>query len=98
MAIAEASTKRRAHVVLPKELLDEVDGLVGPRRRSQFTREAIEDKIVRQRRVEAFEEVVGSLKDDAPPPEWETSESTYEWVRSLRREWEASDPWATPQP
>ncbi len=75
--------RRRAHVVLPRELIDQVDALVGPRKRSQFIQEAIEDKIGRRRRIEAFEQFAGSLKD-VDIPGWETSESTAQWVHDLR--------------
>ena len=79
--------RRRAHVVMPDILLREIDARVGPRRRSEFIQEAIEEKLGRLRRVEAFERVVGSVAD-GDIPEWETHESTAEWLRALREEWE----------
>lgn len=81
--MAVSAERRRAHIVLPQELIDEIDSLVGPRKRSQFVQEAIEDKIGRRRRVEAFDKVVGSLVN-AGPPEWATSESAAQWVHDLR--------------
>lgn len=85
MAIARKPKKgvRRAHVVMPDEVIRQVDALVGERRRSQFITEAVEEKLRRRDRVAAFERVVGSLKD-ADNPEWETSEATAEWVHNLR--------------
>ena len=79
--------RRRAHVVMPSELLREIDARVGQRKRSEFILEAIEEKLNRLRRVEAFERVVGSVAD-GDIPEWETRESTADWLRALREEWE----------
>jgi Arc/MetJ-type ribon-helix-helix transcriptional regulator len=86
--MAAATLRRRTHVVLPDELLHELDARVGPRRRSEFIRQAIEEKLNQLRRVEAFEQVVGS-NGDWETPEWETPERAIEWVRSLRQEWES---------
>jgi hypothetical protein len=83
--------RRRAHVVLPDAVLREIDARVGPRRRSEFIEEAVAEQLKRLRRVEAFERVVGSVADGAIP-EWETRESTAEWLRKLREDWEPQRP------
>jgi Arc/MetJ-type ribon-helix-helix transcriptional regulator len=75
--------RRRAHVVMPEDLLREIDARVGQRRRSEFIQEAIEEKLARLCRVEAFERVVGSLKD-VDVPGWETPEAAARWVHDLR--------------
>ena len=85
MAAAVVS-RRRAHVVMPQELIEEVDELVGPRRRSRFVQEAVEEKLRRLRRIRAYDDFADSLAD-ADIPGWETSESTIEWVRAQRRGW-----------
>lgn len=85
--MAVSTGRRRAHVVMPDDLLREIDARVGQRKRSEFIQEAIEEKLGRLRRVEAFERVVGSVVD-GDIPEWETRESTAEWLRALREEWE----------
>jgi Arc/MetJ-type ribon-helix-helix transcriptional regulator len=77
--------RRRAHVVMPNELLREIDARVDQRTRSEFIQEAIEKKLDRLRRVEAFERVVGSVAD-GDVPEWETRESTADWLRALRQD------------
>jgi hypothetical protein len=87
--MAVSATRRRAHVVLPDDVLREIDARVGPRRRSEFIQEAIEDKLNQLRRVEAFEPVVGSVTD-GQVPEWETRESTDAWLRRLRF-WECTN-------
>jgi Arc/MetJ-type ribon-helix-helix transcriptional regulator len=84
-----SSERCRAHVVMPSALLREIDSRVGQRKRSEFIQEAIEEKLGQLRRVEAFERVVGSVAD-GDIPEWETRESTAEWLRALREEWEPS--------
>lgn len=85
MTIASTPKKRvrRAHVVMPDELIRRVDALVGERRRSQFITEAVTEKLKRHNRVAAFERFAGSLKD-ADIPGWETSEAAAEWVHTLR--------------
>ena len=81
--MAVSTERRRAHVVLPDELLRDVDARVGQRRRSEFIQEAIEEKLTRLNRVEAFEQVVGSLKG-VDTPGWETPEAVAKWVHDLR--------------
>ena len=85
--MAVPTERRRAHVVLPSDLVCDIDERVGQRRRSEFIQEAIEEKLNRLRRVEAFQRVVGSI-GDGEIPEWETRESTSAWVRELREEWD----------
>ena len=79
----------RTHIVLPDEMVEEIDELVGKRKRSQFVKELIEERLRRERLLKAFDEFAGSLKD-ANIPGWETPESTVEWVRAIRREADAS--------
>lgn len=81
----------RTHVLLPEEVLAAIDAEVGPRNRSHFLAEAAEAKLRNLRQLEAFKRVAGSL-EHVDIPGWETSESSAEWVRNLRRETER-DPW-----
>ena len=74
----------RTHVVMPKEVVDEIDDLVGPRRRSEFLTELAQKELRRRRLLEAFDRAAGSLAE-VEIPGWETSESAEEWVRNLRR-------------
>jgi hypothetical protein len=74
----------RTHVLLPKDVVEEIDRSVGERRRSGFLAEAAREKLARQRRKEALEQFAGWLKD-VDVPGWETPESTAEWVRRQRR-------------
>ena len=81
--MAVPTERRRAHVVLPNDLVREIDERVGQRRRSEFFQEAIEEKLNRLQRLEAFERVVGSI-GDGDIPEWDTPESAAQWVQDLR--------------
>jgi Arc/MetJ-type ribon-helix-helix transcriptional regulator len=82
----------RTHVILPDEILDEIDERVGKRKRSEFIAAAAEKELKRQRRIEAARKAGGSLRDADTPPEWVTTATAAEWVRSIRR-W--PDPWIT---
>lgn len=74
----------RAHVVIPEELVREVDELVGPRKRSEFFVEAVREKVRRLRLAIAAERAVGSLAD-VEIPGWETSNTAAAWVRHSRQ-------------
>lgn len=73
----------RAHVVMPRELAEQVDELVGERGRSRFIAEAVAEKLARLRLLRAAEGAAGSLKD-VDIPGWETRESTEAWIRQSR--------------
>jgi metal-responsive CopG/Arc/MetJ family transcriptional regulator len=77
----------RAHVIVPDELIAEVDQLVGPRKRSEFFVEAVREHLRRERLKAAAEAAAGSLVG-VDTPGWETSESAVEWVREQRRDWD----------
>jgi hypothetical protein len=74
----------RAHVVVPDDLIAEVDELVGPRKRSEFFVEAVRERLRRARLQAAAKAAAGSLVG-VETPGWETPEATSEWVRSVRR-------------
>jgi metal-responsive CopG/Arc/MetJ family transcriptional regulator len=73
----------RTHVVIPKELLDAVDRLVGRRKRSAFLTEALAEKVAHEELGRALASSVGILTAE-DYPEWATPEKTSEWVRELR--------------
>ncbi len=74
----------RTHIVIADDLVKAVDVLVGPRKRSQFFADAIEEKIKHQKRVELAKKLAGSLKN-VDIPGWETSEKAAEWVSKNRK-------------
>ncbi len=75
----------RTHVVMPKDLLEEVDKLVGSRHRSEFVTAAAAEKVACLKLRQAAHKLGGSL-EHTDIPGWETSESAAGWVRNLRRE------------
>lgn len=84
----------RISIVIPDELLESIDELVGKRDRNAFISGAVERELKRQRLIEPALKAGGSLRDADTPPEWTTSNSAAEWVRSIRR-W--PDHWSTYQ-
>lgn len=74
---------QRSHVPISRELLEEVDRLVGRRRREQFLDQAVRDKLRQARLRATAEDVAGSLAD-VDVPGWESSDSTAAWVHQLR--------------
>lgn len=93
---------KRAHVLLPGELLREIDALVGPRGRSSFLVETARNEVRRQRLLQ-FLEGKGSKGKNAGAgsgPAWkdpiwqdkdhpELAGGSAGWVRKLRSESEA---------
>jgi metal-responsive CopG/Arc/MetJ family transcriptional regulator len=73
----------RAHIVLDKELVEEIDRIAGKRKRSQFIEEAVKAKLQRERLGRALKEAAGSL-NPADYPEWSTSQSISDWVHNGR--------------
>ncbi|GFP18623.1 hypothetical protein HKBW3S42_00505 [Candidatus Hakubella thermalkaliphila] len=73
----------RTHVILPDELINAVDSLVGKRGRSRFLAEALREKLERLELLKALEETAGVLKEE-DHPEWSSSEKVAAWVESLR--------------
>jgi len=74
----------RTHFIAPKKLIEEVDRLVGPRRRSEFLIEAAAEKLRREKLLQLTRRVMTLPPVDMPG--WETAESTSQWVRDLRAE------------
>lgn len=76
-------TKKRTHVVVPEELIREVDRLSGKRKRSQFITHAIKREIQRLNYIVAVKETAGAWKEKDHPELIDGSEN---WVRELREE------------
>ena len=54
----------RTHFIAPKELIEEVDKLVGPRRRSEFLTEATAEKLKREKLLRLTREVMKLPPDE----------------------------------
>lgn len=74
---------KRAHILLPQDLIKEIDSIVGPRRRSAFLVETARDAVRRTKLLRFLENDVPAGRDAG---EGEPSDSAARWVRQLRRE------------
>lgn len=75
----------RTNLLLPRDLVREVDRYAGPRGRSRYVAEALEARLRRDRLREAVEATAGVLRAE-DYPHWATSEAVVDWVRELRAE------------
>ena len=75
---------RRAHVVVSKELLKEIDSFVGNRQRSSFITAAAEKELMRLRQLRALQNLVPWKDKDHP----ELKQGAAKSVRKLRREYD----------
>jgi Arc/MetJ-type ribon-helix-helix transcriptional regulator len=73
----------RVHVVIPKELTDEVDSIVSERSRSTFICEAVREKLTREKQIKALEHLK-THPFKGGPKEWDSDSAG--WVRRLRRD------------
>jgi len=85
----------RTNLLLPAELVRELDEVAGPRNRSRFVAEAVAYKLHREKLRRAFESARGILRRE-DYPHWDTSEKVVEWVREMRAE--ETDPGPDPIP
>lgn len=73
----------RTNLLLPKDVVDEVDHFAGPRGRSRYVTEALRAKLKRDRLREVVDQTAGAWRDH---PDFPTAESVVAWVRELRTE------------
>ena len=76
---------KRTHIVIPGELVTQIDTLVGKRGRSAFLVSVAEKELIRLRQIRALEAASGSWKDKDHP---ELKQGTAVWVSKVRREYE----------
>jgi hypothetical protein len=74
---------KRTHVILPEDLLSEVDALVGQRGRSAFLIEVLRQEIKRRRLLTALSHPEPAWKDEDHP---ELADGAEAWVRRLRED------------
>jgi hypothetical protein len=77
---------RRAHVLLPEDLLREIDSLVGPRGRSSFLVETARQEVRRQKLLHFLDSHDAVWKDKDHP---ELGDDASAWVERLRTQSEA---------
>jgi len=75
----------RTNLMLPPELVAEVDRIAGPRNRSRYVAEAVQARLRRDHLKEVWDCSFGILKAE-DYPYWATSDMVVEWVRALRAE------------
>lgn len=73
------------NLMLPADLVAEIDAIAGPRNRSRFFEEAARARLKREQLRVAIDRSAGVLKAE-DYPEWATSEAVVEWVRARRAE------------
>ena len=78
-----ADSIMRAHVLMPRDTVEEIDRVVGRRGRSRFLADAAEEKLRRIRLIEAADRLAGSISED-DAPWWRTPDDILAWVRALR--------------
>jgi hypothetical protein len=76
-------TIKRAHVLLPEDLVKEIDTLVGPRGRSAFLVETAREAVRRQKLLQFLNSSEPVWKDEDHP---ELKAGSSAWVRRLRAE------------
>ena len=76
---------KRTHIVIPQELVAEIDAVVGKRGRSSFLSQAAEKELIRLRQIKALETASGSWKDQAHP---ELNRGAAAWVKNLRGDYD----------
>jgi len=77
---------RRAHILLPQELVGEIDEIVGPGKRSAFLVETARAEIRRRKLLQFLESEKPAWKDKDHP---ELATGSAAWVRGLRQEGKA---------
>jgi hypothetical protein len=79
----EGEMKKKAHLVIPLEILEEVDKVAGKRKRSLFIADATREKLERERFLEALAETRGAWSDK-DHPELKTAAGVTRFVREKR--------------
>jgi hypothetical protein len=73
----------RTHVIIPEQLVKDIDQLVGSRQRSSFLTEAAEEKLLRYRQIAAIKAAAGAWKDEDHP---ELKQGAAKWVAKMRQQ------------
>jgi Arc/MetJ-type ribon-helix-helix transcriptional regulator len=74
---------KRTHVVLPADLVSQIDTLVGKRKRSRFLADLASREVRRLRLLKALKRAAGSWKDEDHP---ELKNGAAAWIEQLRQE------------
>ena len=74
----------RAHIIIDTETIEDIDKLVGKRKRSIFIVGAVRDKLRQLKLLDAISETAGIFSDE-DHPEWKTTKDVVNWVHELRK-------------
>jgi hypothetical protein len=74
---------KRTHIVIPEQLVNRIDIIVGKRGRSKFLTQAAEKELMRLGQLRALEAAAGSWKDE---DHLELKHGAAKWVDKLRRQ------------
>ena len=74
----------KAHLVIPRDLLEEVDQIAGKRRRSSFIAEATREKLQKERFLKTLEETQGAWSDKNHP-DLKTARDIEQFVSNKRQ-------------
>jgi len=74
---------KRAHVVMPEELLEEIDRHVGKRGRSRFLQDAARAQLKRLKQIRSLGRAAGSWSRESHP---ELKRGAAAYIRTIRRE------------
>ncbi len=80
----EKSKMVKTPLILPEDLVKEIDELIGRRKRSKFITKVTRKELKRIHLQRALERAAGAWKDE-DHPELE-KKGTYKWVRDFREE------------
>ena len=76
--------KTKAHLVIPHDILEEVDQIAGKRRRSSFIAEAAREKLERERFLKVLDETQGAWSDKNHP-DLKTVRDMEQFIRDKRQ-------------
>jgi hypothetical protein len=74
---------KRTHVVLPADLVSQIDTLAGKRKRSRFLADLASREVKRLHLLKALKRAAGSWKDEDHP---ELKNGAAAWIEQLRQE------------
>lgn len=77
----QKNVSRRTHVILPIDLVADIDKLVGKRGRSAFLTELAQREIKLRQQREVLAEIAGAWKSEDHP---ELADGADAWVRKIR--------------
>ncbi len=77
----QKNVSKRTHVILPIDVVADIDKLVGKRGRSAFLTELAQHEIKLRRQREVLREIAGAWKAEDHP---ELADGAESWVREIR--------------